>query len=86
MKISRSSLNRAGETVIMSPGEMVRTLRELKGWSQNRLAKLSKISQANISGIENNRIQLGKSRAIALAKVLHIHPGSIMFADYLVAV
>lgn len=86
MHYSKKNLNRAGETIIMSPGEMVRTLRELKGWSQNQLAKKSKISQANLSGIENNRIHIGKERAISLAKVLDIHPGSIMFADYAVAV
>ena len=82
MKINRKNLNPAGATISMSPGQMVKNLRELKGWSQNQLAKVSGISQANISAIENGRVQLGKERAIALARVLHVHPASIMFADY----
>jgi transcriptional regulator with XRE-family HTH domain len=86
MHLDKKNMNRAGESISMSPGEMVRTLRELKGWSQNQLAQKCKISQTNLSGIENNRIQIGKERAIALAQALNIHPGSIMFADYSMAV
>ncbi len=82
MNISRKNLNPAGATILMSPGEMVKTFRELKGWSQNRLAKESGISQTNISAIENGRVQIGKERAIMLARVFHIHPASIMFSDY----
>ncbi|MCB0356821.1 MAG: helix-turn-helix transcriptional regulator [Bdellovibrionales bacterium] len=66
----------------MSPGEMVRALRELKGWSQLDLADASGISQTNISAIENGRVQVGKERSIALAEALNVHPSSIMFADY----
>jgi transcriptional regulator with XRE-family HTH domain len=66
----------------MSPGEMIRTLRELKGWSQLDLAKATKISQTNISAIETGRVLIGKERAIVLARALNVHPGSIMFSDY----
>ena len=74
--------NRAGMGISMSPGEMVRTLRELKEWSQMDLSNATGISQANLSAIENGRIELGKQRSIALAEALHVHPASIMFADY----
>lgn len=82
MKIDRSELVGAGESILMAPGEMVRELRELKGWSQLDLAAETGISQTNISAIENGRVQLGKERAIVLAEALSVHPASIMFADY----
>tara|TARA_Y100000768_G_C23984627_1_gene687985 strand:- start:2743 stop:3003 length:261 start_codon:yes stop_codon:yes gene_type:complete len=82
MKIDRSELVGAGESISMTPGEMVRELRELKGWSQLDLARETGISQTNISAIENGRVQLGKERSIVLAEALSVHPASIMFADY----
>ena len=58
---------------------------ESKNKSQLRHLDLSKatgISQTNISAIENNKIQIGKERAIMLAEALCVHPGTIMFSDY----
>jgi transcriptional regulator with XRE-family HTH domain len=79
---SKKDLNIAGASILMSPGEMVRTLRELKGWSQIKLAEETGISQANISAIENGRVEIGKQRTIVMAEALNVHPASIMFADY----
>jgi transcriptional regulator with XRE-family HTH domain len=69
---AKKDLNVAGSTIFMTPGEMVKTLRELKGWSQLELSEYTGISQANISAIENERVEIAKQRAI-------------MFADYDVA-
>jgi transcriptional regulator with XRE-family HTH domain len=66
----------------MSPGEMIKILRELKEWTQSDLAEETGISQANISAIENDRVEIGKQRAINIAEALNVHPASIMFADY----
>ncbi len=82
---SKKDLNPAGGTILMTPGEMVRTLRELKGWSQVELSEKTGISQANISAIENGRVEIGKQRAIVFAESFNVHPASIMFADYDVA-
>lgn len=82
MKIDKKNLVPAGQSILMSPGEMIRTLRELKGWSQLDMAKETGISQTNISAIENGRVQIGKERSIVIAEALSVHPGSIMFADY----
>ena len=82
MKKKKKKPNKAASTILMTPGEMVRTLRELKEWSQLDLADATGISQTNISAIENNRIKIGKERAIILAEALNVHPASIMFADY----
>ncbi|MCX6112747.1 MAG: helix-turn-helix transcriptional regulator [Proteobacteria bacterium] len=82
MKKKKKDLNIAGQNIIISPGEMVKTLRELKGWSQNELAKKTGISQTNISAIENGKIQIGRDRAIIFARAFNVHPGSIMFSNY----
>jgi transcriptional regulator with XRE-family HTH domain len=79
---TKKDLNIAGASILMSPGDMVRALRELKGWSQIKLAEETGISQANISAIENGRVEIGKQRAIVMAEALNVHPASIMFADY----
>lgn len=79
---NKRDFNRAASSVTMTPGEMIRTLRELKTWSQLDLARATGISQTNISAIENNRVQIGKERAIVISEQLGVHPASIMFADY----
>lgn len=85
-KTNKDNLNPAGKSILVPPGEMIRTLRELKEWSQLKLADETGISQTNISAIENGRVQIGKERAIVLAEALTVHPASIMFSDYEFAV
>ena len=82
MAINNKDFVEAGKSIQMSPGEMIRTLRELKEWTQVDLANETGISQANISAIENDRVEIGKQRAITIAEALNVHPASIMFADY----
>lgn len=81
-KIKKKDLNLAAQGITMSPGEMIRELRELKNWSQLDLARETGISQTNISAIENARVEIGKQRAITIAEALDVHPASVMFADY----
>ena len=66
----------------LSTGEVLRMLRELKGWTQKELAKRSKISETNISLLENERIDIGKRRAEQLAQAFGVHPSIIMFPEY----
>lgn len=82
MSTDIKKLNLGAQGIILTPGEMIRELRELKDWSQLDLAKKTGISQTNISAIENGRVEIGKQRAIIIAQALHVHPASIMFADY----
>lgn len=72
----------ARKRVDVSVGESVRVLRELQGMSQNQLAEASGISQATISGIENDRVRLGVERARALAAALECHPGVLLFPGW----
>ncbi len=66
----------------LSTGEVIRMLRELKGWTQAELAKRCGISATNISLLENEKVEIGKRRAVQLAKAFAIHPAIIMFPEY----
>lgn len=66
----------------LSTGEVIRMLRELKGWTQSELAKRSGITTTNISLLENERVEIGKRRAEQLAKAFDVHPAIIMFPEY----
>ena len=68
--------------IALSVGETISMLRELKGWTQEELAKKSGIASTNISRLENDHMDLGKQRAIALAKAFDIHPATLMFPDF----
>ncbi|WP_310389230.1 helix-turn-helix transcriptional regulator [Roseateles sp.] len=78
MKEFRSAKKRAPVSV----GESVRILRELQGFSQNQLAKLSGVPQATLSAIENDRIRLGVERAKVLARALRCHPAVLVFPGW----
>ncbi|MCP4911486.1 MAG: helix-turn-helix transcriptional regulator [Oligoflexia bacterium] len=82
MRIKKNDFVEAGTSIQMTPGEMIKTLRELKGWTQVNLAEETGISQANISSIENDKVEIGKQRSIVIARALNVHPASIMFADF----
>lgn len=67
---------------LLTTGEVIRMLRELKGWNQQELAKRSGINASNISLLENERVDIGKKRAIQLAKAFNVHPAIIMFPEF----
>ena len=66
----------------LTTGEVIRMLRDLKGWTQVELAKHSGINAANLSLLENDRVVIGKKRTEQLAKAFGIHPAIIMFPEY----
>lgn len=68
--------------ISLSVGETLSMLRELKGWTQKDLARHSGIAATNISRLENGHMDLGKQRAIALAKAFGVHPATLMFPDF----
>jgi len=63
-------------------GEVIRMLRELKGWTQAELARHTGISATNISLLENEKVEIGKRRTEQMAKAFNIHPAIIMFPEY----
>ncbi|RJQ44528.1 MAG: XRE family transcriptional regulator [Gaiellales bacterium] len=68
--------------VELTTGNVIRMLRELKGWTQKELAERSGISSTNISLLENARVDIGKKRAEQLARAFDVHPAIIMFPEY----
>ncbi|MBS1256975.1 MAG: hypothetical protein MAG551_00010 [Candidatus Scalindua arabica] len=40
------------------------------------------MSQSNISALETNTRNIGRDRALVLAKALKVHPAVILFPDY----
>ena len=80
--MSKNPVRRAKKTVEVSVGESVRIVRELQSLSQNQLAKLTGIPQSTISGIENDRVNLGVERAKVLARALRCHPAVLVFPGW----
>lgn len=66
----------------LTTGEVIRMLRELKGWTQGELSLRSKINVANLSLLENGKVDIGKKRAEQLARAFDVHPAIIMFPEY----
>ncbi len=81
-KTNRDDFIPAKRHAILTTGEVVRMLRELKGWTQEDLAKSCGINAKNISMLENNRLDIGKKRALQLATAFGVHPAIIMFPEY----
>ncbi len=79
---NQSEFMSAKSHAVLSTGEVIRMLRELKGWTQGELADRSGISATNISLLENEKIDIGKRRAEQLARAFNVHPAIIMFPEY----
>ena len=75
----------AKKRVEVTVGESVRILRELQELTQSQLCELSGISQATISAIENDRVNLGVERAKVLARALKCHPAVLVFPSWDIA-
>jgi transcriptional regulator with XRE-family HTH domain len=69
----------------MTPGEMLRTVRELQEMSQLDLAKAANIPQPTISAIENGRTPIGVERAERLARALRVHPAVLVWPQWAIA-
>ena len=82
MKINKKDFVPAQRHADVTSGEVIRILREKKGWTQEELAKHSGISASNISMLENDRLDIGKKRAEQLAEAFNVHPAIIMFPEY----
>lgn len=81
-KIRKNDFVAGHDPVVMTPGEMLTTLRQLQGLTQSELASRVGMTQANISSMESGRQQIGRDRALVLAKALKVHPAVIMFPNY----
>ena len=80
--MKKNDLVRAKINIKMTPGEMLKTLRELQELSQGELAELSGMSQSNISALESGVRQIGRERSLTLSRALKVHPAVILFPDF----
>ncbi len=82
MAIDKKDFVRAKVSTEITPGEMLKTLRELQEMTQGELAAMTGIPQSNISALENGVTQIGRERALIFAKALKVHPAVILFPDF----
>ena len=82
MSINKKDFVRARVNGEISPGLMLKTIRELQELSQKELSDLTGVPQSNISAIESNHRQIGRERALLFAKTLKVHPAVILFPDF----
>ncbi len=80
--INIKDFTRAKVHTHVEPGEALKIIRELQQLSQNELSEITGISQSNISALENGSRQMGRDRALVLARALHVHPAVILFPDF----
>ena len=81
-KLNKKDFVMGHDPVSMTPGEMLASLRKLQELTQSDLARMTGMTQANISNMESDRQQIGHDRALVLAKALKVHPAVIMFPNY----
>lgn len=62
-------------------GEIVRTLRVQRGFSQDDLQEITGIARTNISALENGRKEVTHHYAMIFAAALQIHPADILFPN-----
>jgi len=80
--MNKDNFEPASRHIELTTGEVIRMLRELKGWTQVQLSELSGINSTNISLLENDRVDIGKKRTKQLANAFKVHPAIIMFPEY----
>lgn len=80
--MNKKDFQRAKVHTHLTPGNALKMIRESQGLSQNDLARLTGISQPNISALESDTRQMGRERAIILAKALKVHPAVLLFPDF----
>lgn len=71
----------AKERMRLSSGDVIKMAREMLEMTQAELAKKSGISASHLSEIESGRVEIGRQRALALAKVLQVPAPYIMFPN-----
>ena len=79
---SKAEFVQAKPHAVLTTGEVIRMLRELKGWTQAELANRCGIRATNISLLENEKVEIGKKRAEQIANAFGVHPAIIMFPEY----
>lgn len=67
---------------LATSGEALRHFRKLRGMSQLKLSRLSRIPPNVISTLENNHKPIGLHRAERFAKILKVHPSMLVWPNW----
>jgi DNA-binding transcriptional regulator YiaG len=82
-KFNKSDFVKAKVHTSITPGQAIKMVRKLQGMTQDKLSKITCITQSNLSALETDVRQLGRERAIVLARALKVHPTVLLlFPDY----
>lgn len=65
----------------LSSGEVLNGLRIKSELSQDQLSELSGVQRPNISGLENDRIEMTSHYAEIFAAVFKVHPSEILYPN-----
>ena len=65
----------------LTPGQLVKEIREKKRWTQAILSEVTGFAVSNLSHLENGRTRLGEDRAILIAAALEVKPEFILFPN-----
>ena len=67
--------------ILVMIGEKIRKIRAIKGYSQEYMAELMKMSQAAYSDIENNKTKINLERVQEIAKIFEIDASELISFD-----
>ncbi|MFZ4404218.1 MAG: helix-turn-helix domain-containing protein [Pseudobdellovibrionaceae bacterium] len=63
----------------VTPGELIRATRTNFGITQDEICEVTGLKRANLSAIENGRIEMTVHYAEVLGAALGLHPSTILF-------
>ena len=64
-----------------TPGGVIKAFRKNFQFTQHELAEVTGIAEANLSAIENDRVEIGVKRAVLIAAAFGIDPALILFPN-----
>lgn len=71
--ISHHPIKETEESILKNFGEKIRTLRKIKGWSQEELAFQAGLDRTYISGIERGRRNISLINIHRIAQALNVN-------------
>ena len=80
MKNMRDVLNEIAPEQLTS-GELIKSLRTNFKITQDQICEVTGLQRANLSAIENGRLELSVHYAVILSAALGVHPSTILFPD-----
>ncbi|MBX9767612.1 MAG: helix-turn-helix domain-containing protein [Bdellovibrionales bacterium] len=64
-----------------TPGKVIKAFRKNFNITQQELAAVTGIAEANLSAIENDKVEIGVKRAVLIAAALGINPSGLLFPN-----